>query len=174
MRPEFWSDAIVGRLPDATRLFYIGLWNLADDEGWLVWESAEAGALLFPYKTSARRERENAVALNVLERAERVKRYDCGCVEVPRLKDHQRVSGVRSTKVRDLHQQAHKDAKQLPFIAKQLPRNGSDKQSPLSDKPVDVEVRVGRGHTSPLAVPPRAKQPRFLPLGRGNPVGEPA
>ncbi len=33
IKPEFWSDATVARLDIFARLFYVALWNFADDEG---------------------------------------------------------------------------------------------------------------------------------------------
>lgn len=177
VRPEFWSDAKVGRLPDAVRLFYIGLWNLADDEGWLAWDAADAGALLYPFRAVARRERELTTWLDELAAETRVERWSCGCVQVLRLAEHQRISGVKSTKARDAHKQHHSTATQIPLSDKQSPRNGSDKQSPLSDKPVRVGNVSGygrEGYTRPLVSPSREA---FPPIGSKrpvNPLGETA
>lgn len=170
MRPEFWSDSKVGRLPDPVRLFYIGLWNLADDEGWLAWDAADAGALLYPFRAVTRRERDVEGWLADLAETARVERWSCGCVQVVRLAEHQRISGVKSTKARDTHKQDHITATHLPLSDKQLVRNGGDKQLPLSDK----HVRVGNvrgngreGYTRPLDNPSRA---RFEPIGSKRPV----
>lgn len=35
IRPEFWEDTIMSELSPLTRLFYIALWNFADDEGYI-------------------------------------------------------------------------------------------------------------------------------------------
>lgn len=137
VRPELWSDEKVGPLADNVTLFYIGLWNLSDDAGWLVWVPAQAGALLYPYKAKGKREREIVKWLAALEKAERVRIYACGCVEIPTLPAHQRVSGVQSTKVRDAHTQ-HPN---VLLSDKQEPLTDPDKQSPLSDSPVEE----GRG-----------------------------
>jgi hypothetical protein len=35
VKPAFWADSRLAELPERTRLFYIGLWMIADDAGWL-------------------------------------------------------------------------------------------------------------------------------------------
>jgi len=47
--PEFWSDEEIGRWNYATRLFYIGLWNFADDNGRFKSSSALLRSQIFPY-----------------------------------------------------------------------------------------------------------------------------
>lgn len=107
VRPSFWSDEAIGRLPDAVKLFYIGLWNVADDAGWLTWRPPQIAAELYPYKSVARREREVSAWIEALSTTGRVRRYDCGCLEVPNLPKHQRVAGNQSFTVRDIHANDH-------------------------------------------------------------------
>ena len=33
IKPEFWEDEKIGKLPIPCRLFFIGCWNFADDFG---------------------------------------------------------------------------------------------------------------------------------------------
>lgn len=33
IKPEFWEDEDIGKLPIPCRLFFIGCWNFADDYG---------------------------------------------------------------------------------------------------------------------------------------------
>lgn len=47
--PEFWSDEEVGHWSYEARLFYIGLWNFADDEGRFKAHSKLLKAQIFPY-----------------------------------------------------------------------------------------------------------------------------
>jgi len=47
--PEFWSDEQVGKWSYATRLFYIGLWNFADDKGKFKAPVKVLKAQIFPY-----------------------------------------------------------------------------------------------------------------------------
>lgn len=35
VRPEFWADSKVARMSDSVRLFYVGLWCVADDCGYI-------------------------------------------------------------------------------------------------------------------------------------------
>lgn len=128
VKPAFWSDKVMAGLTRSARLTYIGLWMLADDAGWIQWDAEQAGAELFPYESVKRREKELAADLDLLVATCRVVRHDCGCIEVPHLSEHQRISGVRSFRARDAH------AKHSPLSAKQVP---------LSDSP--GTVRVGNG-----------------------------
>jgi len=48
--PEFWTDEEVGGWPEIAQLFYIGLWNFADDEGRLKAHPKLLKAEIFPYK----------------------------------------------------------------------------------------------------------------------------
>jgi hypothetical protein len=47
--PEFWSDEEIGQWSIEARLFYIGLWNFADDEGRLKAHPKLLKAQIFPY-----------------------------------------------------------------------------------------------------------------------------
>lgn len=47
--PEYWSDEQIGRWSFPARLFYIGLWNFADDEGRFKANNALLKAQIFPY-----------------------------------------------------------------------------------------------------------------------------
>ena len=123
IKPAFWTDKVMAGLPKSARLTYIGLWMLSDDAGWIEWDIDTAGAELFPYESVKRRLRELTADLEALMAAGRVIRHDCGCLQVPHLEEHQRISGVRSFRARDAH-------------AKHLLR--STTQSPLSDSPVTV------------------------------------
>jgi hypothetical protein len=103
VRPEFWTDEAMARLPMTVRQFYIGLWNVADDAGWLVWRPAHIGAVLFPYESARRREREIASWSAQLVDAGRLRLHDCGCAEIPTLPRHQRIAGKQSFAVLETH-----------------------------------------------------------------------
>ena len=47
--PEFWSDEEISKWPFEARLFYIGLWNFADDEGRFKAHNSLLKAQIFPY-----------------------------------------------------------------------------------------------------------------------------
>jgi len=50
--PEFWSDEEIGTWSFEARLFYIGLWNFADDEGKFKANDVILKAHIFPYDTN--------------------------------------------------------------------------------------------------------------------------
>jgi hypothetical protein len=78
VRPEFWSDATVGKLPARTRLTYIGLWNIADDAGYFEWRIDDIGAALFRFESAKQRERHLDADVERLIGAGRVQRLACG------------------------------------------------------------------------------------------------
>lgn len=47
--PEFWSDEEIGQWSHSARLFYIGLWNFADDEGRFKAHPQLLKSQIFPY-----------------------------------------------------------------------------------------------------------------------------
>jgi hypothetical protein len=49
IRPEFWEDTKIAQLSSYARLFFIALWNFADDEGYLENNPAWLKAKCFPY-----------------------------------------------------------------------------------------------------------------------------
>ena len=49
--PEFWSDEEIGLWSHSARLFYIGLWNFADDEGRFKAHNQLLKSQIFPYDT---------------------------------------------------------------------------------------------------------------------------
>jgi hypothetical protein len=103
VRPDFWQDDTLGHLADAVRLFYIGLWCVADDAGWLEWKPAQLGAALYPYRNAASRVRSIEAWGEVLTETGRVVRHPCGCAFIPTLTKHQRAGGNPSYQYRDKH-----------------------------------------------------------------------
>lgn len=88
VKPEFWRDWKIGGLPREVRLFYIGLWNEADDSGWLRWDPEQLVLDLFP------RDGEEVRPMledwgHLLQEAGRIRRYKCGHAVIPKLADHQ-------------------------------------------------------------------------------------
>ena len=51
IRPSYWTDADLHmRLTADVREFYIGLWMLSDDAGYLPWDVTRVGAELYPFR----------------------------------------------------------------------------------------------------------------------------
>ena len=48
IKPEFWTDKKIIRLSRDARLFFIGLWNFADDNGVLEADPLQLKAWIFP------------------------------------------------------------------------------------------------------------------------------
>lgn len=119
VRPEFWTDETMAALPPAVRLFYIGLWNVADDAGWMEWRPSRIGAVLFPYETPRRREREIAAWSEALSGVGRLVIHPCDCAHIPTLTRHQRVAGKQSFVAFDAH------SKHLVAVRGYLPLSGS-------------------------------------------------
>lgn len=94
VKPAFWTDSRVAALPAPARLFYIGLWMLADDAGWLRWDASQVANELYGYESRKRRERDVETFLTLLVKAERVIVYPCGHVEVPTLVVHQHLAQI--------------------------------------------------------------------------------
>jgi hypothetical protein len=103
VRPEFFTDAVVSRLAPDVRLTYIGLWCVADDAGWLVWDVQQIGAQLSPYESVRAREKRVARASVALADTGRLVFYECGCALIPKLEEHQRIGGNKSYTARDAH-----------------------------------------------------------------------
>ena len=58
IRPAYWTDTdLHTRLTAEQREFYIGLWMLADDAGYLAWDPDRVGAELYPYRSLSWRRR---------------------------------------------------------------------------------------------------------------------
>jgi hypothetical protein len=144
VRPEFWSDETLAALPLGARLFYIGLWGVADDAGWMEWRPVRIGALLFPYETAKRRQRDIDTWTERLVISGRLVLYDCGCAQIPTLSRHQRVTGKQNFTNQETHTK-HRVHKQAPLTGKQEPLSGSTqplsvrgKHQPLTDSPVTL------------------------------------
>lgn len=54
IKPEFWEDEDVGKLPIPCRLLFIGCWNFADDYGVIKANAALLKSQIFPYDESLR------------------------------------------------------------------------------------------------------------------------
>lgn len=108
IKPAWWLDkALQTRLTADAREFYIGLWMLADDAGWLKWDVSRVAAELYPYRSSHSREsrvQRWAIQLTSLDPdAPHLVIEDCGHAHIPKLTEHQRLGGRPVETVRDAH-----------------------------------------------------------------------
>lgn len=93
VKPAFWSDATIAELSEKTRLFYIGLWMIADDAGWLRWNASEIARDLYGYEPRGRREKRVQDMFSELVGTERVVLEPCDHAVIPSLPGHQRLAG---------------------------------------------------------------------------------
>ncbi len=49
IKPQFWDDAKIGRIPRDARLLYIGLWTFSDDLGVVIADPVWLKSKIFPY-----------------------------------------------------------------------------------------------------------------------------
>lgn len=117
IKPGWWTDKEIRRgLSADAREFYIGLWMLADDAGWLDWDVEVIAAELYPFGVSGGllagdpfEEREACVRTwSAQLQSLNAKRphlviEDCGHARLTRLTVHQRFGGRPVFTVRDAH-----------------------------------------------------------------------
>lgn len=97
MKPSLFTDkALQTRVKADTREFYIGLWMLADDDGWFEWDPDAIGVSLYGFLPLGRRDAliaKHAAALIALTpEAPHLILHPCGHAQVPKMPQHQRIS----------------------------------------------------------------------------------
>lgn len=93
IKPAFWDDELVGTMPATTRLVFVGLFSLADDEGRLHGSAVKVRSQLFAYDDTTSTADVEA-ALVQLHNARRIRLYGNGqqrYVEVLNFRKHQRI-----------------------------------------------------------------------------------
>lgn len=110
IKPSWFLDKELRRGTTAdAREFYVGLWMLADDDGWLAWDEERIAAELYPFDPIRRREDRVAKWSDALERlngtSPHLVVYDCGHAVVPKMAAHQRIAGNRTTTVHRRHEE---------------------------------------------------------------------
>lgn len=109
IKPAWWSDHdLHTRLSAQEREFYIGLWQQADDAGWLVWDVHRIGAELYPFRTVRRREAFIEAAAEKLQALHEVDPHLiillCGHARVPKMPSHQHLGGKPVFTVQTAHE----------------------------------------------------------------------
>lgn len=108
IKPSWFLDKDLRRGTTAdAREFYIGLWMVADDAGYLVWDVVRLGAELYPFDPITRRERNVEKWAAVLEHLDpsdpHLIVWTCGHARVPKMPAHQRIAGKQSFAVAVVH-----------------------------------------------------------------------
>lgn len=99
IKPEFWQDQKLSRLPALTRLVYICLWSMADDEGRVEADSETVWHFGFPREDRG----EVAKSLRVLAESSRIVLYrganGSECIAIPRWLSHQKIDKPSRSKI---------------------------------------------------------------------------
>lgn len=136
IKPEFWKDAKLSELSDATRLFFVGTWQISDDSGWFRWNPEEIGAELYPFGSRKVRERRIRQHVEALVAIGRIHIHPCGHAQIPHMPAHQHLAGTtrRVTTIYEEHSRC------VPATPREAPR-----------LPAPVSIgSVGKGSVSKL------------------------
>jgi hypothetical protein len=131
VKPSFWTDSTLAELREPVRLFYIGLWMLADDAGWFRVNVPEIGNELYGFDSRKARETKVAAYLDLLKDAKRITVEECGHALVVKLRDHQHLAG---------------STKQVTTVQREHSRCAPpDPAGPRKDPPTPAPVSKGLG-----------------------------
>lgn len=118
IKPGWWLDKTLRReLSADAREFYIGLWMLADDAGWIDWDVERVAAELYPFGVSPGgllggdpiEARESSVRswtaqlVSLCPEDPHLVLEPCGHARLPKLASHQKLGGRPVYTVRDRH-----------------------------------------------------------------------
>jgi len=93
---EFWQDYKIGSLSMPCRLFYIGLWNISDDEGYLENVTKWLKVMIFPYD-----EIDVAPLVKELQENGRIEIKN-GMIFIVKFLDHQRIDRPKKSSNKDV------------------------------------------------------------------------
>lgn len=109
---EYWSDSdLFLRLTAEEREVYIGLWTLADDDGWMPRDLPAIAAALFRYEDRSPREAKVRQGLARLGDLGKVRSFRC-CLYLPAVANYPR-AGKKSSEHRLEHQKHLKRANDI-------------------------------------------------------------
>jgi hypothetical protein len=169
IKPSWFLDKELRRGTSAdAREFYIGLWMLADDGGYLTWDIERIAAELYPYDGVSRRERLVASWADSLETLNAEEPhlviYSCGHGRVPKMPAHQRIAGKQSVGVWE----AHKSCRNAVSRRRLTVAIGVGEPTMATDSP-GREIGTERNGTVVVgATEFQTKVPRDKALGRAS------
>lgn len=145
IRPTFWSDATVAGLPIPARLTFMGLWGMADDDGYFDWKPSEIAAELYRYAPVKKRERDVDEHLTALVAAGPVAHLDCERHgRIGSMPEHRIQSGRHTFPTRQQH------------LSTCIAERGTSRNAASRSETV-TESETGRGRFgSDSGAPPRA------------------
>lgn len=123
---EFWGDTDLHTKATAdVREFYIGLWMLADDKGWMPRDIVGIGAALYRFEGPDEREAHVRANLDRLQTLGKVRSHRCKCLFMPAVARY-----PRAGKPNDSHFKAHQTHSNA------VSNRSSDIQKDLNPSPV--------------------------------------
>ncbi len=129
VKPSWFTDkALQTGLRADTREFYIGLWMLADDDGWFEWDQDAIGVALYGFLPLGRRD--NLIARHTLALMEltpaspHLLMHPCGHSQVPKMPQHQRVSETK--RVTTDHRRHAEGKCPIPTASRGMPRDAAN------------------------------------------------
>jgi len=156
---EYWTDSdLFTKLDAETREFYVGLWMLADDDGWLPRDVPGIGAAVYQYMDRSPRERLVAEKLLRLQRMGKVRSHRC-CLFLPSVSNYPR-AGKKST----VHHADHRTH------SKGFDGKRGDSSNPIKGIQTDLNPSPVPSSSLPDVAGARGREgPRFRDL---VPIGE--
>jgi len=152
IKPSWFLDKQLRRGTTAdAREFYVGLWMLADDAGFLIWDVERIGAELYAFDGIAARERNVEKWASMLETLDpdspHLIVWTCGHARVPKMPGHQRIAGKQTFVVGEKHRDMCRAivSRREPLVAIDPPDDPSE-PTLATDSPGRVgKGRVGKG-----------------------------
>lgn len=136
VKPSWFTDkAIQTGLRAEAREFYIGLWMIADDDGWFEWDPDAIGVALYGFLPVGRRdgliERHSKSLAELSPDAPHLVIHPCGHAQVPKMSQHQRISDAK--RITSDHRRHTEGRCPLPAGRRGTPRDaaGTPRGTPL-------------------------------------------
>lgn len=176
IKPEFWRDPdTTGRWPGDLKLFYVGLWCVADDQGRFAWDADLIAADLFPFDRTA----DVAGLLERLRATGRVMRYEAAGRAfgfLPKFAKHQKINRPTASRLppppeglTDDSVRAHGGLTPGAWIRDQ--GSGSLEEAPRGEPTAPPAAPAPPSAPPPAkaakASPPKPADPRHKPLTDG-------
>jgi hypothetical protein len=150
LKPEFWHDQEITRLPRDARLLYMAMWNLADEHSRLQGDPRYIKGQAFPYDDDLTPDSIDAM-VDMLVRLGKVERYHVrGAVYLllPKLAKHQRLDTEKVPSRLPGPEESEPSSEDRPHESEKNPDQGAD-ESALSMEHVAgsmEHVAGGRGN----------------------------
>lgn len=154
IKPEFWRDAKIAALPKATALFFIALWNFADDQG-----IVEADTRQLSLDIPIYRSQDIEKMLNALWKSALIMRSPIDGLVLIKSWHHQKIDRPRDGKWKD------RDINWLTHSDSTMPRDQSTQGSRIGSGKDRIGVPVGETAPPPDPEPVQTN----LPIPSGPP-----